>query len=244
MKCSSNSSNRIRQAAGHGHHPFSRGGLLALALALAGVLAVSGCGITGASSGQLSPLSKNVNFGNVTTGASSVQNITLTNKGPNGVTISQVNVSGTGFSVIAMSLPMTIPAGQNAVIPVKFTPANTGTVTGTLTIISNVPGAPLTIPLNAAGVTAATAQISLNPSSINFGSVTVGGTSKQLVTMTNMGSANLTVNQVTVQGSASYSVSGLALPLTLTPNQQASFTVTFTASAAGSATGQMSWWAP
>lgn len=224
------------QVATQGRGLRAQGGLYLLGLALAGVLAASGCGVTGASSGQLSALSGSVNFGSVTMGSSSTQSVTVTNKGEVPVTISQVKVSGSGFSFAGPSLPITIPAGQNGAIMVKFTPSGAGSATGTLTIQSNAPGAPLTITLNATAVATPTAQIALNPPSINFGNVRVGTSTNQPVTISNPGTANLTVTQVTVQGAA-FSVSGLSFPATLTPNQRASFTVTFRAGASGVANG-------
>jgi hypothetical protein len=82
-------------------------------------------------------------------------------------------------------------------------------------------------------------QLSVSPSSINFGSITKGRSAAQTATLTNTGSASVVVSGETVTGTA-FSTSGLSLPLTLVGGQSATFTVTFTPTAAGSASGTIS----
>jgi hypothetical protein len=76
------------------------------------------------------------------------------------------------------------------------------------------------------------------PSSISFGNVAVGGSSAQTVTLTGTGTSSTTISQAAVAG-AGFSIGGLSLPLTLTGGQTASFSVTYTPAAAGSASGSV-----
>jgi hypothetical protein len=45
--------------------------------------------------------------------ADTIQSETLTNSGGSSVTVSQANVSGSGFSVTGLSLPLTLTPGQS-----------------------------------------------------------------------------------------------------------------------------------
>ncbi|MBI3671053.1 MAG: choice-of-anchor D domain-containing protein [Acidobacteria bacterium] len=221
--------------------------MLTLLLALLCLLLVSGCsgagasagGNTAGSSGQLTSSSASANFGNVTLGSSGTQSVTLTNTGTASLTVTQVNVTGAGFSVIGLNLPLTLLAGQSMSFTVKFTATTTGPVTGSLLIVSNVPGPPYTITLNANAMPPPAPQVTWNPATVNLGNVPVGSTGSQTVTLTNSGNANLTVTQATVSGTG-FGISGLALPLTLTPNQQTAFRVTCSPSAPGPASGSIS----
>jgi len=79
----------------------------------------------------------------------------------------------------------------------------------------------------------------VNPSSLDFGSVIVGGSSWQNATIKNTRSTKLTVTQASVKG-ASFSIDSLSLPLTLSPGQSSSLSVRFAPAVAGNLTGSVS----
>ena len=85
---------------------------------------------------------------------------------------------------------------------------------------------------------AATAQLAVNPSTVDFGSVPIGNSVSQAVVLSNSGSSNLTISQATVSGTG-FSNSGLSVPLTLAPGQVAKLTTTFTAQVGGSTSGSL-----
>jgi Abnormal spindle-like microcephaly-assoc'd, ASPM-SPD-2-Hydin len=86
---------------------------------------------------------------------------------------------------------------------------------------------------------AATGQLAPSSSNLNFGSVQIGTSKAVSVTLTNTGKTNLTITQAPVTG-AGFSFAGPNLPITLTPQQSASLSVTFAPQASGSASGSMS----
>jgi hypothetical protein len=86
---------------------------------------------------------------------------------------------------------------------------------------------------------AAPAQLTVNPSSISFGSVPVSSGAMQLLVLGNSGGSNLTVSQAAMTGSG-FSLSGPALPLTLAAGQSASFSVTFAPQSSGTVNGSLS----
>jgi hypothetical protein len=86
---------------------------------------------------------------------------------------------------------------------------------------------------------AATFLLSANPTSLTFGNVIIGNNSSMNVTLTNTGNSNVTISGVTPSGSG-FSDSGVSSGLTLTPNQSATLTVTYTPTVNGAATGSVS----
>ena len=86
------------------------------------------------------------------------------------------------------------------------------------------------------------ATLSLNASSVDFGSVPVGGKKTSSLTLANSsasGGPNVTFSKVTTTGTG-FSATAAALPLVLAPGQSAAITVTFTPKSAGAASGSLS----
>src|ERR1041385_3039112 len=80
------------------------------------------------------------------------------------------------------------------------------------------------------------AGLAVNPTGINFGSISVGTSLLQNVVMLNVGTASVTISSATMSGPG-FQVTGLTLPMTLAPGQSSAFQVTFMPSSAGSVTG-------
>ncbi|HZQ66935.1 MAG TPA: choice-of-anchor D domain-containing protein [Terriglobales bacterium] len=74
------------------------------------------------------------------------------------------------------------------------------------------------------------------PSSINFGNVQVGSSASQNETLTNNAQTTLTIYNVSTTG-AGFSTSGLTPPVSLTPGQSYTFTVTYAPASAGAVSG-------
>jgi Abnormal spindle-like microcephaly-assoc'd, ASPM-SPD-2-Hydin len=192
---------------------------------------------TGLTAGALTANPTSVNFGNVTVGNNQTAPVTVTNTGGESVTLSSVVASGSGFSVTGATPPITLSAGQSDTFNVIFTPSAAGAASGTLTIKSNASNTTLSVPLSGTGV--AQGQLGSNPASFSFGSIQIG-TSKSLTgTLTNSGGSSLTISAATASGSG-FSLNGLSLPLTLTAGQSTSFTVLFSPTASGAASGSVS----
>ncbi len=126
-----------------------------------------------------------------------------------------------------------MPAGGTCSISVYFTPATTGTLTGTLTVTDNASNSPQTASLTGVG---ASSSISLTPASLAFGNQVLGTTSSsQNVTVENTGAINLTVNSVAASGG--YSETDNCAGVTLTPGQSCVASVAFTPTVTGSMPG-------
>jgi hypothetical protein len=106
---------------------------------------------TGATSGTLCPNPASLSFGNVQVGGNASLSETLTNTGGTTVTISQANVTGSGFSSTGLTLPATLTSGQSVTFTARFTPAATGAVSGNLAIVSDASNSPLNVALSGTG---------------------------------------------------------------------------------------------
>ena len=128
-------------------------------------VALAGTGIAATLRLGISPTS--LSFGNVTTGTSSAtQNVTITNTGNANVTISQINLSGAGYSMTGGGAPVTITPSQNLILTVQFSPTTAGAASGTISIVSNASGSPAAVSLSGTGVAPVQHSVALawNPS--------------------------------------------------------------------------------
>lgn len=214
------------------------------AMACAGLFTlVVGCG-SGSSvsspNGQsrLSVSVSTVSFGSVLVGSSNTQSVTLTSSGTASVNLSQASISGSGFAMSGIATPMTLLVGQAATLTVKFTPQQAGNVTGSISLVSDAVNSPTLISLNGSA-TAATLQLSVMPTSLNFGNVAVGATGTQTATLTNTGNSSVNIAQISVSGGG-FSTTGAMPPSTLTAGQTATLSIAFSPTSASNFTGTVS----
>ena len=193
---------------------------------------LSGAGVT---PGQLTASPASLSFGSVPVGSISSLAQTLTNSGGSVVTISQIAPSGTGFGFSGISLPLTLAAAQSVTFNVSFAPQVGGSVTGGLGISSNGSNPTLSLPLTGTG--ALPGQLTVTPSTLNFGSLVIGTTQSQAGVLS-AGSAAITVSSVGVSGSQ-FSVSGISLPVTIAAGNSISFQVAFTPQTSGTASSNV-----
>jgi hypothetical protein len=108
----------------------------------------------------LSASTSSLDFGNVLVGSSTSQSVTLTNAGNANVTISNVVVSGTGFTASGVGANTVLTPGQTAALNVTFAPSATGSAVGAITIGSTAGG--LTITLAGSGGQLSSHTVGLN----------------------------------------------------------------------------------
>ena len=202
-------------------------------------ISVSGAGSPSNSSQTqsylLSPSASSLNFGSILVGSSTSQAFTLTNTGTGNISISQVAAAGSGFTVSGFPGAVTLAAGQSLPLTVNYSPSSVGAAVGSISVVSNATNSAAAISLSGTGIQP---QVSVIPSSISFGNVTVGVTNTQTITVRNPGTATLSVMQASLSG-AGFTFSGLALPLSVPAGGSSTFNVGFTPASAGSASGSV-----
>ena len=94
-------------------------------------------------------------FASVNIGSNSVLPVLFTNGGNSNVTISNVTVSGAGFTASGVQSGQIVKPGQTATLNVTFAPAGTGLIPGSATVTSNATNSPAVVTLSGTGVQAA-----------------------------------------------------------------------------------------
>ena len=175
-------------------------------------------------------------FGNIQVGGGGTQYQTLTNYGSSTVTISQAAVTGAGFGLSGLSLPVSLRQGESVTFSVTFTPTVGGATSGSINVVSNAENPNLAVALSGTGVSAG--QLTSSAGALNFGSVAVGTSKVMTATLTASGSS-VTITSAT-STSAEFHLAGLSLPTTLAAGQSAPVSLTFTPQSSGAATGSIS----
>ncbi|MGA2021500.1 MAG: choice-of-anchor D domain-containing protein [Candidatus Sulfotelmatobacter sp.] len=181
-------------------------------------------------SGELALNPTSESFGTVQVGSNQQQSGTITNTGGSTVTISQVGISGTAFTLSGISTPVVLAAGQIANFTVTFTPQSAGSASGSVTITSNGSNPTLSLALSGTGTTA-TAVLTALPTTLSAGNVAVGASGTVSGTL-NASGANVTVTAANTSNSR-FTISGLSVPAIIPAGQNVPFTVTFSPQVAG-----------
>lgn len=185
-------------------------------------------------SGVVSLSNTSLDFGPVAVGDSSTKTVTLTNTAKSPLDISSLQAGGdyTETNTCGNS----VNAGKSCSITVTFSPDSLGTIVGAVTITDTAPDSPEAVTLTGTGATPPAA--SLSPTSLSFGSQTVGTTSlPQVVTLTNTGGAPMTINAI--KASDSFGESNNC-GSSLAPKANCAINVTFKPMQTGTQTGTLS----
>ena len=186
---------------------------------------------------QISVIPSSISFGTVTVGVTNTQTITVRNPGTATLSVTQASLSGAGFTLSGLALPLAVPPGSSSSFNMAFAPAAANGYSGSLTLISNTPNSPLVIPFTGTGISSVL-QLSASPASLSFGSLTTGTSATQSVTVTNTGNSSVSISQFSASGTG-YTTSAVALPLSLAAGQSTSFSVTFAPTLTGSLSGSV-----
>jgi hypothetical protein len=163
------------------------------------------------------------------------ERVTVTNSGPGPVTLGALTgapefnlVAGVAGACVS---GQDLAQGSACNVDVRFTPAASGTRSGTLSITSNGSPGNATVALTGTGSAAAGAVALPNPQQVEFGSVRLGQTSSaRPLTLTNSGTTNLVVNDLAVSGPYELAAGGTcgARPFVLTPGSGCLMSLTYT----------------
>jgi len=208
-------------------------------------LAVSGSAVA---AGTLTANPASLPFGSIPVGQSQAQSASLTNSGGSSLTISEASSTNGAFTVSGLILPLTLAPGQNTTFKVSFAPRATGAVNAAVSFngaawltagnVSNQQSSPTSVVVKVSGDGTAAGHLAVSPASLSFGSVVVGKSQSQSGKLMNSGSTSITISKASTSG-AGFSVSGIALPLTLSPGQNEAFTATFAPMASGNVAGNI-----
>jgi hypothetical protein len=165
---------------------------------------------------------------------SAAQTVTLTNSG--GSVLNLTSITASGDFAETNTCGSTVAAGASCAISVKFTPTATGNRTGNLTVTDSATGSPQTVGLTGTGVASAPG-VTLSSNTLTFAAQNTGSTSAaQTVTLTNSGSAALSITSIAASGDfAETNTCGSSVAA----GANCAISVTFTPTAGGSRTGTL-----
>jgi len=206
-------------------------------------ISISGTGTTAAPTPSpsylLSPSTSSLNLKTLVGGSTS-QTLAVTNTGTGAVNISSINISqattSSGFSLSGFTGALTLAVNQSLPLTVTFAPRTSGIASGSLNVVSSATNSPTVIALSGSGLQP---LISVVPSSMGFGKVTVGVTNTQTFTIGNTGTASLSLSQASVAGTGFSLPGGVATPVSVPPGGSTSVTVGFTPTSASSYSGNL-----
>lgn len=185
-----------------------------------------------------------LSFGSVNVGASSVLPAQVQNTGTAPLVVSSVGLCAgtvTEFSVTPAG-PLTVPPGGSAALSVTFAPVNADTDSGCISVASNDPARPTaTLAVSGTGAVPPAPAISLGPTALAFGTVTLGSSATMSTMVKNGGTAALTVSGVsTCAGTPLVFTWSPQAPFTVAAGGSTMLSVTYTPVAAGGDSGCLS----
>jgi hypothetical protein len=224
--------------------PFSTTfSILWLALSLLAIVQLAGCGIA-YNTLPLTVDPNSVSFGTVQVGKTQVANVTLHNQGLTAVTLSGMQVADPAFALSSDQANTTIAAGGSASLKVTFAPTAAKDYNSQVVIQSGDQKSAVAVsgtgqqqqstPPPASGSPA----MQVSSTTLQFGSVPIGGNAQQSLTVTSTGTAPLDINALSASGNG-FSAKAPALPLSLRPGQSLTLPVTFGPKKAGAETGKL-----
>ncbi|HUS08772.1 MAG TPA: choice-of-anchor D domain-containing protein, partial [Bryobacteraceae bacterium] len=131
---------------------------------------VTGTGLTGVPAGPvLEATPPSVDFGAVNIGFTTSRTVNIRNAGGMPLNISSITSSSPVFSPPAPNLPLTLAAGAQQTVLLRYTPTTPGAQSAMLTILSNDPNRPqMNVTLTGTG-SIQTSSVEVTPASLDFG---------------------------------------------------------------------------
>lgn len=180
----------------------------------------------------LSPTS--LTFASTPVGSTSpAKTVTLSNTGTATLNITSIVPSG-DFAISSNTCGSSLGQGHNCKFKVTFSPTQTGTRTGTVTVTDNAPNSPQTVSLTGTGAT----EITLTPASATFPATAVGGTSAaKTFKLANKGASAVTGISPSTTGD--FAISSTTCGSSLAGKTTCSISVVFKPTQTGTRTGEL-----
>jgi hypothetical protein len=181
---------------------------------------------------DISVTPSSLDYGNALIGTSSALTVTIQNVGGEDLNVTGISL-GTGssseFEITSDPSPVTIASGGNQTVEVTYSPLDVGPDAGTLEIVSDDPDEPVvTVTLTGSGIDWVP-DISVTPSSLDYGNVVIGTSPVRNVTIQNIGVEDLNVTGISLgTGSSSeFEITSDPSPVIIGPSGFATVDVTY-----------------
>jgi hypothetical protein len=198
--------------------------------------ALAGTG-TAASKPELTISPTTLNFGDVAVGEKVTRAVTLHASG-GAVEVSSISSNNSQFAAPKLESPLTVPAGKEVAINVTFSPNKDGGASGALAFASNAADPRASESLAGTGTAATKPELTINPSTLSFGKVAVGGTATLTVGLHATG-GSVDVSSIS-SNSSQFSVQKVEFPITVPVGKEVSLNITFTPKNDGNSSAALS----
>jgi hypothetical protein len=168
-------------------------------------------------------------------GATSTLPLQITNTASTPAAIN--SITATGDYAVTGTCPTpgnTLASNTACTEQITFTPTQPGSRTGTLAINTSLSSLAINVPLTGIGIQS---HLQITPSALNFGSIAVGASANQTITLTNTGTAP--VNNLALSLTGDYAITVPCTSTILAPNASCTLTVTFTPTTLGARSGTL-----
>jgi hypothetical protein len=158
--------------------------------------------------------------------------------GMSGIALFQVAAKGNGLTLNGLGLPLILARGDGSAINGTFAPKSGGNAHASSSSVARISGGtkPALSPGQARGKTD-DGLLTVDPATINFGSVPVGSYENQMGTLI-ASDSQVTVSSATIS-SPEFTLTGLSFPFTIPAGGRQDYTVTFAPPAAGNASATL-----
>lgn len=182
-----------------------------------------------------------VDFGSVQAGLTKDSSVTIANTGGATLGINGVSLGGANADAFMQTNDCaTVAGGESCTVNLTYYASGEGAQTAELTIQSGDEDTPtVTVPLTGTSTAVLTGEITVDPAQVQFGTVSVGASAEQTVTLTNTGLAGLTISSLDISGANSGDYMQTSDCSTVAKDASCSITVTYTASAAGASSATL-----
>ncbi|HEV8266691.1 MAG TPA: choice-of-anchor D domain-containing protein, partial [Thermoanaerobaculia bacterium] len=179
---------------------------------------------------DVSPTS--LDFGAVPVGQSADRSLAVRNVGSGPLVVRAIAATNAAYRVVSTTTPLTVPAGGQATVTIRFTPKTSGSAPAVLVVSNSDPSRlALQVSLSGTGNPAAVGALDVNPGALHFGSVSIGQTRSAALTVRNTGNGTLNVGAPSIDnGRFTISPAG---SLSLPQGASQAMTVSFAPTAAG-----------
>ncbi len=174
----------------------------------------------------LSPVA--LDFGTVQLGATTTLALQITNTSTTPATFNSIATTGDYTATGDCPINNTLASHTTCTEQITFTPTQTGTRADTVAIATSLSTLPINVPLSGTGIQS---HLQITPSALSFGSIAIGASANQTLTLANTGTAVVTNLVLTITGD--YAITTPCLTTTLAPGSTCTITITFAPTALG-----------
>ena len=198
---------------------------------------------TPAPQGRIELSSSSLNYADTQLASTSAQTITVHNGGNLALNFSAFTFGGTNPGDFSRSgtcaVGMALAIGADCTVIVTFAPTALGLRTANLSIASDASNGTAVIALSGTGVPIPAPQVSLTPTTLDFGTQTIGGLyPARRIRLVNSGTADLAVASITASGTG-FSLAASNCPAVLAPTAGCDIDIGFAPIAAQAYTGAL-----